>query len=63
MIKIKKLYQKRLGPVYTKRQHERCSNSAMALAILFSLKTMVSLQNGFAIKPVSLALTQYWRLV
>ena len=26
-----------LEPVYTKRQHQRCDNSAMTLAILFSL--------------------------
>ena len=35
-----------LGLVYTKRH--RCSNSAMMLVILFSLKTMESLQNGVA---------------
>ena len=29
-----------LGPVYTERQHQRCDNSAMMLAILFSLKSM-----------------------
>ena len=33
------------GPVYTKRQRQRCNSSAMTLAILFSLKTMESLQN------------------
>ena len=41
-------YAMSLGPVYTKRQHQRCDNSAMTLAILFSLKTMESLQTGFA---------------
>ena len=35
-----------LQPVYTKRQHQRCGNSAMMLAILFSLKTMESLQTS-----------------
>ena len=34
------------GPVYTKRQCQRCNNSAMTLEILFSLKTMESLKNG-----------------
>ena len=29
-----------LGLVFTKRQRQRCDNSAMTLAILFSLKTM-----------------------
>ena len=36
-----------LGPIYIKRQRQRCDNSAM-IAVLFSLKTMESLQNGFA---------------
>ena len=31
---------KRLGPVYRKYQHQHCNNSAMTLAILFSMKTM-----------------------
>ena len=35
-----------LGPVYTKCQHQCCNNSAMTLAMLFSLKTMESLENG-----------------
>ena len=36
-------------PVYTKRQSQRCNIiSAMMLAILFSLKTMESIQNGIA---------------
>ena len=34
-----------IGIVYTKRQRQRCDNSAMILAILFSLKTV---QNGVA---------------
>ena len=37
-----------LGPVYTKRQQQCCDNSAMMLVILFSLKTMESLQNRVA---------------
>ena len=37
-----------LGPVYTKHQHQHCNNSVMMLAILLSLKTMESLQNGVA---------------
>ena len=35
-----------LGPVYTKRQRQRGDNSAMTLAVLFSSKTMESLENG-----------------
>ena len=35
-----------LGPVYTKRQHLPCDNSAMVLVILFTSKTMDSLENG-----------------
>ena len=35
-----------LGPIYTKRQRQRCDNSAMTLAILFSLKTVELLENG-----------------
>ena len=52
----------------TNCQHQCCNNSAMALAILFSLKTMESLQNGvathygatalFSIRLVSLASSQ-----
>ena len=38
-----------LGPVYTKHLCQRRYNSSMMLAILFSLKTMKSLQNGVAI--------------
>ena len=38
-----------LGPIYTKYQHQRCGESAMMLAILFSLKTIESLQDGAAI--------------
>ena len=37
-----------LRPIYTKRQRQCCDNSAMMLAIPFSLKTMESLQNGVA---------------
>ena len=37
----------KLEPVYTKHPHQRCYISAMMLAILFSLKTMESLENGF----------------
>ena len=46
----------RLGSVYTKRQRQRCDNSAMMLAILFSLKTMESLQNGVAFQKYKCAL-------
>ena len=35
-----------LGPVYTKRQRQRCDNSAMTLVILFSLKTVELFNNG-----------------
>ena len=35
-----------LGSVYTKRQHRCYDIAAMTLAILFSLKTMESLENG-----------------
>ena len=38
----------RLRPIYIKRQGQHCDNSAMTLAILFSLKTLESLQNGVA---------------
>ena len=54
-----------LEPVYIERQHQRCDNSAMMAMILFSLKTMESLENGlqshsgatslFSIRTVSLA--------
>ena len=37
-----------LGSVYTMCQRQRCDNSAMRLAVLLSLKTMESLQNGVA---------------
>ena len=33
------------GPVCTERQRQRCDNSVMTLAILFSLKTVESLEN------------------
>ena len=39
-------HNKSLGPIYIKRQRQRCDNSAMMIAVLFSLKTMESLQNG-----------------
>ena len=35
-----------LGPVYTKRQCQRCDHSAMTLVILFSLNSMEILENG-----------------
>ena len=57
-----------LGPIYTKRPRQRWDNSAMMLAILFSLKTMESLENGlqphsgatplFSMRTVLLALSQ-----
>ena len=34
-----------LGPVYTKRQWQHCDNSVMTLAILFSMKSVESLEN------------------
>ena len=37
-----------LGPVYTKRQHQGCDNSAMMLAILFSFRSMKLLLNRIA---------------
>ena len=37
-----------LWPIYTKRPRQHCDNSAMTLGILFSLKTVESLQNGVA---------------
>ena len=37
-----------LGSLYTEHQCQCCTNSAMILAIQFSLKTMESLQNGVA---------------
>ena len=36
------------GPFYTTHQRQRCGNSTMTLGILFSLKTMESLQIGVA---------------
>ena len=38
-----------LGPVYTKRQRQRCNHSAMMIAILFSFKSMETLENGLQI--------------
>ena len=53
------------GPIYTKRQHQCCDDSATMLATPFSLKTMELLENGlppqsratilFSMKTVSLA--------
>ena len=37
---------RQLRPVYTKRQRQRCDHSTMMLAILFSLKSMETLENG-----------------
>ena len=37
-----------LGCVYTKRQRQRCNNSAMMLAVIFLLQTMESLHTGYA---------------
>ena len=34
-----------LGPVYTKHQHQCCINSVITLAILFSFKSVESLEN------------------
>ena len=63
--------KKDLGPVYTKRQ--RCDDSAMTLAILFSLKRMESLENAlqphsgatplFSMRAVLLASSQSYRSV
>ena len=60
-----------LGLVYAKRQGQRCDNSVMTLVILFSLKTMESLQVRvathfraillFSMRTVSLASTQSCR--
>ena len=59
--------------VYTEHQHNRCDNSWMILAILFSLKTVESLHNGvatnfqmtplFSIRKVSLVSSQSCRSV
>ena len=59
---------KKLGPVYAKRQRQYCDNSAITLAILFSLKTMEVLENGlqpqsgmtslFSMRTVSLVSSQ-----
>ena len=35
-----------LGLVYTKHQHKRCHHSAITLAIMFSLKSMETFENG-----------------
>ena len=34
------------GPIYNKFQRQCCNNSAMILALLFSLKTTALLENG-----------------
>ena len=34
------------GPIYTKCRRQYCNNSAMILALLFSLKSTASLENG-----------------
>ena len=68
------IHQHLTGPVYTEHQSQHCDNSAIMLVILFSLKTMESLQNG--LQPISsdaivfnensmasviTELSQYWR--
>ena len=60
-----------LGPVYIQPLRQRCNNSAMILAILFSLKTIALLKNGlqlhsgvpplFSMTTVWLASSQSWR--
>ena len=65
---VTSVWNVRLGPVYTKPQSKLCGNSAMTLAILFSLKTTGSLENGlqsnsgmtplFSMTAVSLASSQ-----
>ena len=62
-----------LGLVHTERQRHFCHNAAMMLAILFSLKTVESLENGlqphpgatpmFSMRTESLALSQSYRNV
>ena len=61
------------GPFTTKRQNQRCDNSAMTLAILFSLKTMELLENRlqphsgvtplFSIRTESLVSSQSCRCI
>ena len=48
-------------PVYTKRQRQRCDHSTMMLAILFSLKSMETLENE--LQPHYGALSQSWHLL
>ena len=48
------LCAKLLGLVYTERERQRGENSAITLVILLSLKTMESLENGFAIPLFSM---------
>ena len=52
-----------LGPVYTKRQRQRCNHSVMILTTLFSLKSIETLENGLqTLSWVSLQeLSQRWR--
>ena len=62
-----------LGSVYVKRQRQHCDDSAMTLMILFSMKTMKSLENGlqpqsgatplFSMRTVSLASWQSCRSI
>ena len=42
------------GCVYSKHHRQRCDKSAMKLVVLFSLKTVESLENGMAMRRVSL---------
>ena len=51
--RIRRRSKSTLGPVYIKRQSQHWDNPAMTLVILFSLKTMESLQNGVAIHFLS----------
>ena len=54
-------------PVYTKRQRQRCDNSAMTLAILLSLKSMETLENRLqphsGVSLQSCRSIDVWRLV
>ena len=61
-----------LGPVYTKRQSQRCDNTEMTLSILFSLKTMESFQIWvaifqatlvFSMRTVSIASLQHCHII
>ena len=46
-----------LGSVYTKHRHQRYDNSAMTLAIIFSLTTMKSFENGLQRNSIALMRT------